>query len=416
MGCGRALAFRPIRVTIGCMKAEMFMPIMENGDEGLVRPTQVIVDLDALADNFKAIRERVAPAKVMPILKANAYGHGLVPVGRLMDALGADYLGVAVLEEGILLRKAGVQTPILVLGGIWGSQIPLFLKYDLTLTASSIEKLQQIDQAAEALGVVARVHLKIDTGMERIGVHDYNAAGFLEAALQCRHVQVEGIFSHFANADAADPTSARLQLERFQEVLRFYERRGVPSPLRHMANSAAILRFPEAYFDMVRPGILLYGVYPSPEVPRTIKVRPALTWKTRVVYFKVTKPGRGVSYGWTWAPEQMTRIVTLPVGYGDGYFRAMSNKAEVLIRGRRYPQVGRICMDQMMVNIGWETAYNGDEVVLVGEQGAEQITVEDLAAWAGTIPYEVLTNINTRVPRIYVGREDYQRAIAQVEG
>ncbi len=398
------------------MNAKVFMPVMENGDEGLMRPTQVIVNLDALANNFRAIRDQVAPAKMMPILKANAYGHGLVPVARLMAGLGADYLGVAVLEEGILLRKAGIQTPILVLGGIWGSQIPLFLKYDLTLTASSIEKLHQIDQAAEALGVTARVHLKIDTGMERIGVHDYNAEGFLEAALQCQHVRVEGIFSHFANADAADPSSAQLQLERFQEVLRFYERRSLPLPMRHMANSAAVLRFPEAYFDMVRPGILLYGMYPSAEVPRTVQVHPALSWKTRVVYFKVTKPGRGVSYGWTWTPDRLTRIVTLPVGYGDGYFRAMSNKAQVLIRGRRYPQVGRICMDQMMVNIGWETAYNGDEVVLIGQQGAERITVEDLAAWAGTIPYEVLTNINTRVPRVYVGSETYQQMIADPQG
>lgn len=383
-----------------------YYPISAAGDEdeGVARPTRVVVDLDALAANFRAIREQVAPAKVMPILKANAYGHGLVPVARLMEHLGADYLGVAVLEEGILLRKMGIRTPILVLGGIWGSQVPLFLKYDLTLTASSIEKLQQIDQAAEALGTVARVHLKIDTGMERIGVHYYDAEAFLEAALRCRHVRVEGIYSHFANADAADLTSARLQLERFQEVLRFYEKRSLPLPLRHMANSAAILRLPEAYFDLVRPGILLYGVYPSPEVPRTVTVRPALSWVSRVVYFKVTKPGHPVSYGWTWAPQRMTRIVTVPVGYGDGYFRAMSNKAQVLIRGKRYPQVGRICMDQMMVDIGWDSAYNGDEVVLIGCQGEECITAEDLAAWAGTIPYEVLTNITTRVPRVYIGQ------------
>lgn len=371
---------------------------------GVMRPTQVVVNLDRLAANFSAIRRKVAPAKVMPILKANAYGHGLVEVARLMERLGADYLGVAVLEEGLLLRRAGIKTPILVLGGIWGSQIPEFLRADLTLTASSIEKLEAIDRAAEAMGVTARVHLKIDTGMERIGVHYYNAEGFLEAALRCRHVRVEGIFSHFARADEADPAPSHLQLERFSEVLSFYERRGLPMPIRHMANSAAILRFPEAYFDMVRPGILLYGVYPSAEVPRTVEVAPALSWKTRVVYFKVTKPGHGVSYGWTWAPDRMTRIVTLPVGYGDGYFRSMSGKAQVLIRGRRYPVVGRICMDQMMVNIGWETAYNGDEVVLIGEQGNERITVEDLAEWAGTIPYEVLTNINTRVPRLYVGK------------
>ncbi len=375
-------------------------------DDGLMRPTQVIVDLDRLAANFRAIRAQVAPAKVMPILKANAYGHGLVRVAQWMEHLGADYLGVAVLEEGILLRKAGVRAPILVLGGIWGSQIPLFLEHDLTLTASSIEKLEAIDQAAEAMGVRARVHLKIDTGMERIGVHYYSAEGFLEAALRCRHVDVEGIFSHFANADAADLTSAHLQLERFQEVLAFYEKRSLPPPrLRHMANSAAILRLPEAYFDLVRPGILLYGVYPSDEVPHTVAVQPALTWRSRVVYFKVIQPGHPVSYGWTWQSDRMTRAVTVPVGYGDGYFRAMSAKAQVIIRGKRYPVIGRICMDQMVVNIGWDSAYNGDPVTLIGEDDEERITVEDLAAWAGTIPYEVLTNINTRVPRVYVGGE-----------
>ena len=397
------LASGVTRYNISMNNGQVFPPVMAQDAEGVVRPTQVIVDLDALAANFNAIRARVAPAKVMPILKANAYGHGLVPVGRLMASLGADYLGVAVLEEGVLLRRAGIRTPILVLGGIWGSQIPIFLKYDLTLTASSIEKLEQIDQAAATAGVTARVHLKIDTGMERIGVHDYSAGAFLEATLRCNHIRVEGVFSHFANADAADLASARLQLERFHEVLRFYERHSLPLPMRHMANSAAILQLPEATFDMVRPGIMLYGVYPSDEVRRTVAVQPALTWKTRVVYFKVTQPGRPVSYGWTWTPEKQTRIVTLPVGYGDGYFRAMSNKAQVLIRQRRYPQVGRICMDQMMVDIGWETAYNGDEAVLIGEQGSERITVEELAAWAGTIPYEVLTNINTRVPRIYTG-------------
>ncbi len=374
--------------------------IIANGD--IVRPTYVEVNLTRLRRNFEAIRRRVGGAKIMSILKANAYGHGLLEVARRVVAWGADYIGVAVLEEALLLRRAGIGAPILVLGGIWGNQIPAFIENDITVTASSVEKLEQIEAAAAAMGRRARVHLKIDTGMERIGVHYYSADTLLETSLRCPHVEVEGIYSHFANADAADLTSARLQLERFEEVLHFYERRSLPVPVRHMANSGAILQLPEATFDMVRPGILFYGVYPSEEVPRTVQVKPALTWKSRVVYFKVVKPGHPVSYGWTWQSDRLTRVVTVPVGYGDGYFRSMSNKAQVLIRGRRYPQVGRICMDQMVVNIGWESAYNGDEVVLIGEDGGERITVEDLAAWAGTIPYEVLTNINTRVPRVYV--------------
>lgn len=372
---------------------------------GVVRPTLVEVDLTRLAENFRAIQSKVSPAKMMPILKANAYGHGLVQVARLMEKLGADYLGVAVLEEGILLREQGIRAPILVLGGILGNQVPYFIQHNLTITASSVDKLWHVDEVAEQLGTVAKVHLKIDTGMERIGVHYYSAESLLETALQCRHIEVEGIFSHFANSDAADLSYARLQLERFQEVLSFYEKHDLSPPrLRHMSNSGSILQLPESYFDIVRPGLLLYGVYPSPETGRSVAVQPALSWKSRVVYFKVIQPGHPVGYDSTWESDQQVRAVTIPVGYGDGYFRSMSHQAEVIIRGKRYPVVGTISMDQIVVNIEWETAYNDDQVILIGEMGDEQINAEELAVWAGTIPYEIMTNINTRVPRVYKGK------------
>jgi len=291
--------------------------------EGIVRPTLVEVDLDRLAENFRAIKSKVGLAKMMPVLKANAYGHGLVEVARLMQVLKADYLGVAVLEEGILLRKAGISIPILVLGGILGNQLPHFLEHQLTITASSIEKIWQIDE----------------------------------------HLEVEGIFSHFANSEDADLSYSRLQIERFHEVLHFYDERGLPPPrLRHMANSGAILQLPEAHFDIVRPGLLLYGVYPDPATYRSIRVYPALSWKSRVVYFKVVKPGHPVGYGSTWQTDHMIRAVTVPVGYGDGYFRSMSGKAYVLIREEKHPVVGTISMDQIVVNIEWESAYNDDEV------------------------------------------------------
>jgi len=361
------------------------------------------VDFSRLANNYRAIQEKVAPALMMPILKANAYGHGLVEVGRLMETLGADYIGVALLEEGILLREHGIRMPILVLGGIFGNQVPFFLKHNLFITASSIEKLWQVDEISEQLGLKAKVHLKIDTGMERIGVHYYNAEELLEASETCKHIDVEGIFSHFANSDAADLSHARLQIERFDEVLSFYEKHDLPPPrLRHMSNSGAILQLPEANYDIVRPGLILYGVYPSPEVSLTIAISPALSWKSRVVYFKVIKPGHPVGYGSTWQTDHFVRAVTVPVGYGGGYFRSMSHKAQVLIRGKRYPVVGRISMDQIVVNLEWESAYNDDEVLVLGEMGDEAVTAENLAEWAGTIPYEILTNINTRVPRVYV--------------
>ena len=370
-----------------------------------LRPTHIQIDLDRLAQNYAVIAQHVAPARVMPILKANAYGHGLVEVARKLEAVGAPYVGVAYLEEGLRLRQHGVRMPVLVLGGIVGSQIPRFLHNDLTLTASSVDKLQAIDECAGALGKRARVHLKIDTGMERIGIHWYSAQGLLEASQKTRHLTVEGIFTHFANADEPNFSRAQLQLERFQEVLRFYERSSLPTPLRHAANSGAILQLPESHLDMVRPGVLFYGVSPAQELlPLPWPVKQAMRWSTRVVFFKVVQAGSPVSYGSTWAPQDWTRVITLPVGYGDGYMRAMSGKAQVLLGGKRAPVVGRICMDQIMVDIERGSAWNGDEAVLLGEADGGAIAVEELARWAGTIPHEILTSINTRVPRTYVGR------------
>lgn len=366
----------------------------------VMRPTFVEVDLACIASNLDAIRAHVGRAKVMAIVKANAYGHGIIEVARHLQTK-ADMLGVAFLEEAVLLREHGIMAPILVFGGIATNQIPLFLKLGLSCTAPSVDKLMLINEAARTLNTRAKVHLKIDTGMERIGVHYYSADKLLEASLRCEHCEIEGIYSHFANADALDLTHARLQLERFMDVLSFYSKRSLPMPMRHLANSAGILALPESHLDLVRPGILLYGVYPSRETPRTVHVQPALAWRSHVAYFKVVQPGHPVSYGSTWQSDAPTRLVTVPVGYGDGYSRALSNKASVLIRGQRYPVVGRVCMDQTMVNLGSGTAYNGDAVTLLGVDGEERIGAQDLGDWAGTIPYEVLTSINTRVPRVY---------------
>jgi alanine racemase len=371
-----------------------------NAQDAPLRPTYAVVSRTRLRDNLAAVKAHVAPARVMVILKANAYGHGLEAVARCL-APQADAFGVALVEEGITLRRLGIENPILVMGGIWTRQIPLFLEHGLTFTVPSLARLRDVEEAAAAGKTTARVHLKIDTGMERIGVHHYHAEGLLEAAARSAQIAVDGVYSHFAGADAEDLTDARRQLARFEEALGFYERRSLPRPQRHMANSAALLRMRDSHLDLVRPGILLYGVYPFAGAPRTVEVKPALSWRSRVVYFKVVEAGRPVSYGGTWSSDHRVRVVTVPVGYGDGYFRSMSNRAEVILRGKRHHQVGRICMDQVMVNIEWGTAYNGDEVVLIGEQGEASVTVEELAEWAGTIPYEILTAINDRVPRLY---------------
>ena len=390
-----------------------------------MRPTYLEVDLNQLKQNLENIRAHVAPAKVMPMVKANAYGHGVEGVAPFIEPY-VDYFGVALVEEAIQLRELGIMKPILVAGGTLVEQLPLFFEHDLTLTASSLELLTAAEQLAESIRKQLKVHLKIDTGMERVGVHEYEAEEFIQKSIAYSHLDVDGVYTHLANSEVwslrreADPkqstaelgiastealplvmTSAALQLERFQEVLRFYEKNSLPMPIRHVCNSGGILNLPEAHFDMVRPGVLFYGVYPGRDIEKKIDVQPALKWKSKVAYSKVTLPGRTVSYGSLWQAEARTRIVTIPCGYADGYFRRMTNRAQVIINGKSYPQVGRICMDQFMVNVGDDDVKVGDEVILFGGG----ITAEDLADWAGTNEYEVMTNISARVPRVFVRRE-----------
>jgi alanine racemase len=392
------------------------------GIQNNMRPTYLEVNLNQLRQNVAAIRAHVGGAKIMPMVKANAYGHGVDGVAPFIEPY-VDYLGVAIVEEGIHLRSLGIKKPILVAGGTLIEQLPLFLEHDLTLTASSPDLLTAADHLAESTGKIMTVHLKIDTGMERVGVHEYEAEEFLSKALACSHLKVEGIYTHLANSEIMSlrarsakqsptmqeiasaeehrlaMTSSALQLERFQEVLRFYEKRSLPTPMRHVCNSGGIVNLPEAHFDMVRPGVLFYGIYPGREMERKVHVQTAATWKSKVAYSKVTQPGRSVSYGSLWQVKgSPTRIVTIPCGYADGYFRRMTNQARVIINGKEYPQVGRICMDQFMVNVSDDDVQVGDEVVLLGEG----IRPEDLADWTGTNEYEVMTNIGARVPRVFV--------------
>ncbi|QNP40796.1 alanine racemase [Lysobacter solisilvae (ex Woo and Kim 2020)] len=368
------------------------------------RPTRIRVQLEHLTFNLRNIRSHVG-VPVMAIVKANAYGHGLVPVALHLQAQGVEQLGVAFVEEGIALRQAGVTVPILVLGGIFGPQVAQFITHDLEITVSSLDKLRQAEAAAEAVGRKAVIHLKVDTGMERIGVHSYSAKPFIEAALASRWCVVKGIYSHLACADDPASPMTLLQLERFLEACAHIERAGAPMPIRHLANSGGVLHFPQTHLDMVRPGIVLYGVLPDPAARATVAVKPALSLVSKVVYFKVVKAGNPVSYGATWAPSHDTRVVTVPIGYGDGFPRALSSRGDVLVRGQRYPIVGRICMDQFMVDIDHDSAWNEDEVVLIGAQGGERITAEAVAQAAGTIPYEILVGLNDRIPREYVSVE-----------
>ena len=347
------------------------------------------------------------------MLKANAYGHGIDGVAPYIEPF-VDAIGVAILDEGIHLREIGIAKPILVAGGTLPAHVPYYLEHNLTLTVSSPEVLEAAEAASLAAGKRLKVHLKIDTGMERAGVRWYEAEPFLEQSLRCTHIEVEGIYTHFANSETLEAPDmqrksgfsyASVQLERFNEVLRFYERRGLPyPPLRHAANSAAILNLPESFFDIVRPGVIFYGVYPDDEALRTVQIAPALTWKSQVVYSKLTLPGNPVSYGSLWVSNHPVHTVTIPCGYADGYFRRMTNQPQALVNGKRYQQVGRICMDQCMLNLEADEARVGDEVILLGTSaaGGESIRAEELAVWAGTNSYEVMTNISARVPRVFV--------------
>jgi len=363
-----------------------------------IRPTYLEVDLSQLRKNIEAIKAYVAPARVMPMVKANAYGHGIDHVALFVEPY-VDYFGVAVLEEGIHLRELGMKKPILVAGGALPEQVSFFAEYDLTLTGSSLELLDVAEEISRSTGKRIKTHLKIDTGMERVGVHEYEAESLIKKSSACSHLDIEGIYTHLANSEMPDRKYSSLQLERFHEVLEIYNKRSIAiPPLRHVCNSGGILNLPEAHFDMVRPGILFYGVYPSKEMDHVVDIKPALKWRSKVAYSKITQTGRAVGYGSLWQAEMESRIVTVPCGYADGYFRRMTNRAQVIVNGRKFPQVGRICMDQFMVNVGNDEAQVGDDVILLGDG----IHAEDLAEWAGTNEYEVLTNISARVPRKYV--------------
>jgi len=370
-----------------------------------MRLTHAEIDLGRLKNNFNMIKKAVSPrVKIMGIVKANAYGHGLVEISKALVSCGVDYLGVGFLEEGIKLRQEGLTAPILVLGGVLGSQVREFLDNNLEITVSSHEIADRIEQEVERENRKrARIHLKIDTGMERIGVHAENALPFVERVSRMRHLEVVGIYSHLATSDEPDRSFMRYQLKRFTDLLARVKSAGIQIPEVHIASSGAILDSPETYFTMVRPGILLYGVYPSNEKKEHFPVEPILTLKSKIVFLKEVASGTSISYGRKYFTKDKMRIATIPIGYGDGYSRGLTNVGEVVIRGKRFPVVGVVCMDQIMVDVGHDTDIHvGDEVVLIGTNGDENISVWELASKSGTNAYEFLTGLAARVARQYI--------------
>ncbi len=362
------------------------------------------IDLDAIAHNVAAFKRHVGgESEIFAVVKANAYGHGAAPVARAALAAGATRLAVHRAIEGVELRQAGLDAPTLIMGYTPPAGAKTIVRWRLSPSLMTLEFAQALSACAEADGVTTPVHVKVDTGMSRYGLLPEEVVEFARSLQTLPGIRLEGLFTHFATADAADQTHLRRQLAVFRDVLAALQNAGIPVPLAHAANSAATMRLPEAHFDAVRIGIAMYGLDPSDEWAPIFEIRPALTLKSRVSRVRELPAGAGISYGRTFVTATPTTVALVPVGYGDGYHRILSNRGSVLIRGQRAPILGRVCMDQFVVDVSHIAGVKqDDEVVLIGCQGNEHIRAEEVALLTGTINYEVTTSLLPRVARVYL--------------
>lgn len=362
------------------------------------------IDLDTISENIKAAKDTLKNGtKIMAIIKADGYGHGAVPIARELNDL-VDAYGVAIVEEGIELRNSGIDKPILILGYTAVEQLNEVIAYDITQTVFQFEIVKQMDEEAKRQGKVAKVHIKIDTGMGRIGYQPCRESiDEIIKISKLEHIDIEGIFTHFACADMKDKTSADEQLATFVRFTTELSEAGVNIRLKHASNSAGIVDMNYANLDMVRCGITTYGLYPSEEVNKyNLAIKPAMELKTHISYVKELEAGHGIGYGSTFVTDKLMRIATIPVGYGDGYSRALSNRGRVLIHGKSAPIVGRVCMDQFMIDVSEiPEVAQGDVVTLIGRDGSEEITVEEIGCLSYSFNYEVVCNVGKRIPRIY---------------
>lgn len=367
------------------------------------------IDIDALAYNMKNIRRITKPdAEIMAVVKANAYGHGAVECAKVLLSNGADRLGVATLDEAIEMRKCFRDVPIIILGSSCEDDAEDIVRYGITASVYTDDIALALSREANKQGTTAKIHIKIDTGMSRIGyvasdVDNSEVVNEILRISKLENIETEGIFSHFATSDEDDETYTRLQFKRFMALCDDLENAGLKIPIKHICNSAAIMMYPEYHLDMVRPGIILYGMYPSDEVDRKkLDLRYVMSLKSTITYVKEIASGTGVSYGKEYIADGTAKIATVPVGYADGYSRLLAGKAKISVNGKLFPIAGRICMDQCMIDV---TSVNnidrGDEALIFGEGN---VTVDDIANWLGTINYEITCMINRRVPRIYIKR------------
>ncbi len=374
-----------------------------------MRPTHAEVDLTAIQDNVRQVVKRVGPeVRVLGVMKANAYGHGLVSATKAVLEAGASYIGVALAEEGMEVRQY-VQAPILVFTPPFDNSLETYVRFDLDATITSMETAHALNSVAKSAGKKARVQIKIDTGMGRIGFLPDVALDAVRAVANLESLEIVGVYSHFATSDETNKEFARKQLGIFRNLVSSIKELGLGAVVFHIANSGAVLDLPDSYFDMVRPGIMTYGYYPSLETSESLDLKPALSLKSSVALIKSVKAGTSISYGRRYFTKKNSRIAIIPVGYGDGFTRLLSGNASVLIKGKRYPIAGTITMDHIMVDLGSDYEVQPeDEVVLMGQDGEESITAWELASKLGTIPYEILCMLNNRVPRVYVNQSHSQ--------
>ncbi len=369
-----------------------------------MRPTFAEIDLSAINSNLKNIRKRIGRLPlIMAVVKANAYGHGVIPVAQsIIRNRTAQYFGVAIVEEGVELRAAKIHFPIHVFTAPLQNQLGLYVENDLEATLCNMAVARSLNTIAKKKGKTASVHIKVDTGMGRIGIPEKDAVQFIESVHAMSNISVKGIWTHFATSDEEDLSFSNGQLQRFRSIVTQLELKGIHIPLVHCANSGAIMQMPDSYFDMVRPGIMMYGYTPSTETRKTVELREALSVKGKIGFIKTVEKGTSISYSRRYFAKKRTTIASVTVGYADGYFRTLTNKAAVLINGKRFPVAGTVCMDQIMIDVGNEPVKVGDEVVLIGKSGKKKITAWDISRAIGTIPYEVTCAVSQRVPRKYI--------------
>ena len=413
--CSRTnIGYRPHPAGIRETIISNSIDIQSANPPGLHRATVAEIHLSNLRHNVQALRSLLKPdVQLMAVVKANAYGHGALPCTQAVLDAGANSLGVGIVSEGIELREQGIQAPIHVLVGIFPDEVDDLIQHNLTTTLHSRSLAESLSQRAGHWGKEVGVHIKVDTGMGRLGITPDELPGWVEFITGLKNIRIESIFTHFSSADNEDPSFTRNQIARFQFALDKLKKAKFAIPLSHCANSAALLQFPDSQFDLVRPGICLYGALPSNGLSAVVEslaannsqfsLLPVMQWKTRILTINSLPKGSPVSYGQKFITQRDSRIATLPVGYADGLERLLTNRMQVLVRGHKVPQVGTVCMDMCMIDVtDIAEAQEGDEVVLFGQQGKKTITVDEMAAQAGTISYEILCGVGKRVPRIYI--------------